>query len=351
MPDNKELDIQDKPERRTEFDIIRGLALLFMVVEHVFSLFSDQQVQLSPLGSLAAILGSWPAAPVFLFLLGVHLAYSRKQSARQLMVRGLQLLALGYLLSALRFFLPLIVGSTYLGIDPALVAYSWKPTEYLYAFDILHLAGLSLLALSAFKSAKLSSKYYLFAGLAASLLSPLVWFFAGGSVWLTPFSGNAQNIIFPVFSWIFYPLCGAYFGERFKRSVNKELFYKRLLPVATSLVSVGLILVSVWPEPFFGTYQKHGFGGNMLFLGLVFLWLLFIVRFKNKLPKIISDRLSCWSRSVTVFYFSHWLFIGWLAVFWNHKLGYLGSLAMIFLTCVIADRSSAVYQYLRNKFA
>lgn len=54
-----------------ELDIARGLAVLFMIAVHITLVFSNDHVKSSLYGLTIEFLGGIPAAPVFMFVLGV----------------------------------------------------------------------------------------------------------------------------------------------------------------------------------------------------------------------------------------------------------------------------------------
>ena len=119
--------------RQLELDITRGLAVLFMIAVHTLMEFGDPVFKESPLGTVIDFLGSPPAAPVFMFLLGAGLVYSRKGTPRELLNRGLRLLALGYVLSLAYIGLPAYVAD-WLGRPFPLPS---SPLDAIFINDIL----------------------------------------------------------------------------------------------------------------------------------------------------------------------------------------------------------------------
>ena len=83
-------------------DIARGFAILFMFTQHCMLMYEygagDSEHWLSV---IFVLLGTAPAAPIFMLIMGVFLMKSRATTRLQLM-RGVKLFALGYLLNALR---------------------------------------------------------------------------------------------------------------------------------------------------------------------------------------------------------------------------------------------------------
>lgn len=134
--------------RQFELDIARGLAVLFMIAVHTLMVFADPAFRDSSVGTIIDFLGSPPAAPVFMFLLGAGLVYSRKSNPRGMIRRGLGLFAMGYVLSLFRLVLPASVG-LWLG-RPAPLPFT--PLDALFIIDILQFAGITLVFFGALKA-------------------------------------------------------------------------------------------------------------------------------------------------------------------------------------------------------
>ena len=87
-------------DRQIELDVVKGLAILFMLLVHC------QERSLSILSPtwanrLIRFLGSPPGAPVFMFALGVGVAYTRK-TLPGLSQKGAAAPVLGYILNFAR---------------------------------------------------------------------------------------------------------------------------------------------------------------------------------------------------------------------------------------------------------
>jgi hypothetical protein len=94
--------------RIVSLDLARGLAIVFMVFQHAVLIYAVDRGEQSVVGKLVLLFGSAPAAPVFLFIMGIFLGRPDR-GLRRGVRRGIKLIALGYLLNLLRSTLPSLV--------------------------------------------------------------------------------------------------------------------------------------------------------------------------------------------------------------------------------------------------
>ncbi len=79
-------------ERQVELDIGKGIAVLLMICVHVQEALSHSVVQYSLFGCIVEFVTGFPAAPLFMFVMGVGTVYSRRQDAGYAIGRGASLL-------------------------------------------------------------------------------------------------------------------------------------------------------------------------------------------------------------------------------------------------------------------
>ena len=60
-------------KRIAEYDILKGLSVIFMIAVHVFIVNAENEVYKSLFGQVIGLLGGVPAAPVFMFCMGALL--------------------------------------------------------------------------------------------------------------------------------------------------------------------------------------------------------------------------------------------------------------------------------------
>ena len=296
-------------------DIARGLAIIFMVFQHVQLLFAVGFGEDSALGTTFLLLGTAPAAPVFMVAMGFLFGSSARTGVRSGVVRGLQLFALGYVLNLLRFVLPLLVQS-----DARLLAVFggtwWGP---FFEIDILQLAGLSLIVLGPVKRYVRDPRLILVLAAAVATVAPLLWGVGGGHFVLDPLWGLGEWVSFPLFPWLAYPLLGLSLAGFAVRATSADRLMRVWALAGAAAVLAGAALAVLVPASsgifVFGDYFRSGLPVQLLLAGFVLLWLPLLWWLDRRLAwRTVPRYLTSLSRNITAVYLIQWLLIGWLAI-------------------------------------
>jgi len=89
-----------KTGRQIELDIAKGLAIEFMIFDHVLESYGSYQLNNTILAKIIMFMACVPVAPVFMFLMSVGFLYSRnKNNYEHFIKRGFIVLLFGYLLN------------------------------------------------------------------------------------------------------------------------------------------------------------------------------------------------------------------------------------------------------------
>jgi len=322
---NGELEEQpsSEPPRRKRilsFDLARGLAILFMIMQHCVITFGTEEVNEDGLGLVILLLGTAPAAPVFMFLMGVFFIYAGNKPVRTNLVRGVKLLVLGYLLNLLRFVLPalLLLGT---GLATTEELEPDGPVGLLLMVDILQFAGLAYIAMTLLRHlVKGDIKVYLAAAVGVALATPLLYDAGTGTFLLGGFLrllwGRDDGAYFTVFPWLLYPLLGMVLGEMLSERKSMETLSRKAMRVGVGAQLLGtLACVLAFGTRFedfvVGDYPHTGAGTSLFLAGFVLVWLRLCQRGVRKVPAKLNSILFYWSRKVTTIYFVQWVLIGW----------------------------------------
>ena len=344
-------------ERIRAFDLARGLAVLFMILVHSLGHYGNSESWATPLGAVLVFLGGPAAAPVFMFLMGASLAFSRRSSAREIARRGLWLLFLAYTLNVLRGALPATLGLATGYVTEAEI-YPYTPATLLGLVDIHQMAGLSLLVIAglAFVARGRDLRPAL-VGLAivVGLVASQLWGAVTGQpvvdTGLALLWGTDWNVFFPLFPWIVYPLTGFAFGRTLVARPDRRRFVRiaGLGGLALGLLGVAAIVLGGTPVGV-EDYWRQRPGVVMAILGFVLVWLagcdLLLLRLP---PNPVTNRLYGWSARVTSMYCIHWILIGWGVGLLGHRQLDLPALLPVMVALVVlTDRITLWVPFLRG---
>jgi uncharacterized membrane protein len=344
--------------RQAEIDLVRGLAVLFMILVHVSNEFLEESYNNTAFAKVIDFFGCVPAAPVFMFVMGVGSIYSKNQSPGKLLKRGLVIFAGGYALNFFRGFLPQIIGEQLGYYD---IPFS-QSVEYILAVDILQFAGLAMIIVSLLKFLRISPLFYPLFAVPAGVAAPYLWGTTSSNpvlkfICLSLFGG--QDYTFhPVFSWIFYPLMGAFFGWFLIRARKKTNFY--LITGMTSLLIIcaAFIYYYIYPGTDLGiltgniyNYYHHGILSNIIFCSSVIWWVSVWSFLSEVLPPFIIKHLTFWSKSVTVIYVIHWLLIGWSEYLIFDSFNIWQTVILMFIFIILTDRIADLYTKIKERLA
>lgn len=328
--------------RQVELDIAKGLAVFFMIAVHVLTTLSEPEVQDSFFGSVVEFFGGIPAAPVFMFLLGFGIIYSRNSSPELLAKRGILLLALGYLMNLLRGGLPFLTKYLIDGYEPYL---SEAVTEMLYV-DILQFAGLALLFFACAKKMNLGVREMIGCGLVFSVINFFIVNIKIKNEFLGPtaslFWGATDTSFFPFLTWIIYSIAGFVFGYYMIRCTNKNTLY-----LYGFIITLPLLIISYLIEGLAGEYNyyQHTIFINCIFVIFIIFWISLLFFITPYIPGFCDETIRRWSKNVTGIYFIHWVIIGWLVFLLSYNSQYAIASFVLFVGVTIAsDGLSFIYR-------
>jgi uncharacterized membrane protein len=339
--------------RQQELDFARGLAVVFMIAVHVLETFGTSSLAESWLGYTIELLGGPPAAPIFMFLLGVGIAYSSKATPLRLAQRGLLLLTSAYLLNFLRGGLPVLL-TIWLGWEVMTINDFY---EQMFLIDILHFAGLAFLFFSAWKVLRVQHRWLLLIPILSFFAQIIISLFiadnASSSVFYQALSGliwgSSSISYFPFISWISYPALGLFFGYKLIHTTDKSRFYTLVVLLGLGLVSVALLIGLAGFGVDMGLYDEyayyhHGLFGTIAFSGFNLLWLGVLFTFSASIEKLFGRALHRWSRNVGVIYFVHWVILGWsLFIIEENSMNGIRVIFFIIALVAVSDLISSLW--------
>lgn len=312
-------DVKINTTRQPELDIAKALPTLCLPFVHVIIECTPEEGLLHGIPFLFdSIIGAPFSAPMFMFAMGIGIAYVSVRVYHSPAQRFLKLMTLGYALNIFRFLIPFLIGfaltkDTEQYIDPL-----WYDV---LGNDILQFAPLALLTIDIFFRLKMSKKTMFTTALAMSLAG---WMLNGtdfGNPALNIFMGyfigteQANGLLisdWPLLNWLIIPVSGYIFGEYLLRVKDKKQFYLRLLPV---------LLVPLIYFPLAIHYGTGMFlpGENAYYHAVTYELLVYICLSAGMLsvyyfllryiPAWLMRFFEMISRNITAFYCIHWVLI------------------------------------------
>ncbi|MBE0651270.1 MAG: DUF1624 domain-containing protein [Bacteroidales bacterium] len=319
-------------------DLIKGVAIIAMVQVVLLELFARQPIVDGLIGKISLFIGGSTTAPVFLSVMGYYIAYKHK-SFKKKVLRGLELIGLGFLLNIGRNILVLT------GL--AHPEYAQAAIPLIFSTDILILAGLSLIAIAViiqlFRGHVLIFLFLIVVILLLQYVIPPVENTFPNSILLPFLYGKYPNGFFPLIPWLSYVLAGYCFYQFKNYFVSDQFKHSQTVKVMLLFLS-GIVLivtakfgfrVSVEPKLYF----HHGIMFFLFCINYVFWWLLSARAIVHRSDNFIAHYVEWLGKNVTAFYVIFMLLVGNLAILFYKILDYkelIGwFIGMLFVTSLL----------------
>lgn len=301
--------VTNNSQRSALPDILKGIAVIRMIVVHLMEVFATAEIYQSQLGKLLVFLAGPPGAPLFMIIMGFFIAKSSK-GLQVSIYRGIKLIVWGLLLNIgmnFHLLLKIISGSVHL-----------NPWPYVFGVDILFLAGFSLIIMAICKRIfKDRILIYVLLAVLFALLGQILPDYKGGSEWLKYvfafFKSSEAWSYFPLFPWATYPVAGYVFYLLNTKYQFHDITARGLVYIAASLFLV-LALSFSWGFKIAASaelYYHHSLVFAIWVLTLIAFWVILIHLFTRNNESIKPLGYLKWAgRYVTNFYVFQWLLIG-----------------------------------------
>ena len=322
---------QINTSRQWEFDLARAVIIFCLALIHVTIECSTDEGLCSGIPYLFdTVIGGPFSAPMYMFVMGVGMCYTRKNSPMEHFIRGAKILAVGYILNICRFLIPYSIGYAITGD----YGYYIEPRLYkVLGNDILIFAGLAMMIMALFVKLKLSNIVMLIIATVmcgfGTLLNgvdvgtPLGNIFLGYLIGTEDAAGMVLSD-FPILNWLMFPICGYAFASVLKRVKDKNLFY---LTFSLPALIIAIVYFT------FGIYFERGMFGegqncyyHMIFSDVLASLCLTVgmVGVYHFIVKIIPKKLFyiAWSISenITPIYFTHWVLVSFVVNLWMYVI-------------------------------
>ena len=312
--------------RQYEMDLGRALPVFCLPFVHTVIECTPIERLYDPIPFFFNIVIGQPlGAPIFIFVMGACIHFSRHNDPKTLMKRGLRLFIAGFLLNVLRFLIPYLIGYAITGEADKFIT----PLPYrVFGNDILQFAGLFFILLGFLLYKRVSDLWIIIIAAAMTipgtilrhtdLNSPVLNIALGHFIGTEEASGLVMSD-FPILNWFFVPACGFVFGRLLTKVKDKKKFYKTITPIPLILTTAFFVLEVVFE---FGQMDS---GATLVesencYYHLVCYDALALVVFAaslmglhyflmNKFPQPLKRFIVSLSRNITRVYVIHWFFV------------------------------------------
>lgn len=306
--------------RQWSFDFAKFIAIVGMVLVHTFIyIWGEEGLEEGFQYRLNNIYGGVLAAPIFMFAMGVGVAYSRNTDGKIMFQRGIKLLVAGVLLNVVRALPQLLLLKGGYGQQH----YEWF-LEEIFLFDILPFAGMAFLLFALLRWLKASPTVILLIGVALSVLGTFVRSIDMGSIPLNllcyPFVGIHVGDVwssFPLANWFIFVAAGYWFGKLIRRCTDTDYLFAILVPATGFIFAVCMIYLMTHSTGMFSDinddyfYYLSPFDSFVCIMGAIMVAGIGHFLMPHE-PHVIQHEVRQVASDVTRIYLIHWVFVCYL---------------------------------------
>ena len=348
--------------RQKELDLARAFIIFCLALIHVAIECSSDEALTSGIPYLFdTVIGGPFSAPMYMFVMGIGMVYTTKNTPYKHFVRGLKIFILGYLLNVCRFVIPYSIGYAITGEYATYI----EPLIYkALGNDILIFGGIAMMVMALFIKLKLSNVVMLIIATimcafgtllnGVDIGSPMGNIFLGYLIGTEDAAGMVLSD-FPLLNWMMFPVCGYVFGSVLKKVKDKKLFYLTF--------SVPAIIIAIMYFTYGIYFEKGMFGEgqncyyHMIFSDVLASLLLTIgligvyYGLLKVIPKWIESIAVSISGNITSVYCIHWVLVSFVVNVWMYIVRgttLLTSWQIVALGSAISIASIVIAHYFRK---
>ena len=306
--------------RQKELDLAKCAAILCLAMIHCVIECTPEEGLVSGIPYLFdTVIGGPMSAPLFMFAMGVGVAYQKDQDVKAGMKRGLWIMMMSYMFNIFRFMLPYMLGYRITGDAEKYM----EPLIYkVFCNDILLFAGISLIVLELFRMLNLRDWQMAVIALGASAVGTMLNGVDVNNVlgnillgYLIGTEDAAEMVMsyFPLLNWLIFPVVGYIFGKKLRYLKDKDLFYGILAAICAPSAVIYYTIGIIYERGMFGEGQNcyyhlqfsDALGAMLSTLGMLGISH-FLIRY---LPERVMRGAEKISRNITEIYCIHWIFV------------------------------------------
>lgn len=308
--------------RQRELDLAKAICAFFLAFIHcMIECTPEPQLGQGIPYLFDSVIGGPLSAPMFMFAMGVGMAYTTRDTPGEYARRGLCIGVIGYLLNVCRFLIPWLIGYRITGEREKYIA----PLAYrVLGNDILQFAALAMLLMALLFKLRVPGKAIFLLSLGMSLAG--TWLRGtdmgspAGNIFMGYFIGteDAAGMVisdFPLLNWFPAPVSGYLFGRGLQYVRNKKRFYG-LFSTAAALAAAIYFTVGISRR-----WGMFGEGQNCYYhistwdclaslaAAVAVLGICYVAA--ERLPRRALSLVGGMSRNVNAIYCIHWVLVAY----------------------------------------
>ena len=211
--------------------------------------------------------------------------------------------------------------------------------DALFTPDILHFAGLALIATGLFKKLKLQEIHIFAIGLALSAIGTAVGDFDTGNFVMNLILGNfiyttEDASVFCFFNWYIFVAAGLLFGKILQAAPDKNVLYKKLLFVSGFVTIAYVVSSFAFGSFFLSKNHDYYIASPLEAAGLLSIDFFLLSVFYFLLKKVSVSKFKVpieMSKNNTTIYFIHWIILGSFEIVVCYLLGLVFNYTVIYM--------------------
>lgn len=322
--------------RSCEYDLVRIVLMLMLPLIHVVQYWgyicdgADLIVRsdvdaIYPVAQFALYF----TAPCFMIMMGINMVFTRHNTPRDFLRRGIILLCVEMVFNLIRYVLPACVGFVIGEYKPEVMDYA---IFGLFNSDILAFAGLAFIVMAGLKKIKATASGIMLTAVTMWFAGILITHFA--APWLNEHCGNQfLNILgsfiwvntdsnFPLVNWIIFPAVGYLFMDSLRKTESntmKERIWRFCGIGGLTVMILEIVITRFCGLPVYETLSVNGAhhfltpyvvlfstGSTFVLMGLCHL-LAPVIQRNTNIERVVTTLGS----QLTVFYLIQWTIVGW----------------------------------------
>lgn len=363
--------IPTKTKRYAEIDFVKFAAIIFMIFVHTYEVYAYDAFFDSPdyekpvlyaLNFIIEFLGGAPAAPVFMFCMGVGISFSRTTDMgyTTFLKKGVMLLLVGFLVNFLEQVLPVFWSVSVTDTEEIL-----KKIPALFANDVYFFFCLTFFFFAfafAVKKPVLVCSIAIVLCLIGGFVLPNRNFASDGTVanlLFGLFVRTDDYSFFPLASWIIFPTSGYLFGLLLTNTEDKAGLYKKAAALASAvLVLTTVIGLSLGYENSMlnalecedADYYAPNFFSQLWAVAFVMLWIALSWTITHRMKNGKFKCLVEWgSRNIKPIYVIQWLVLALMTPFLELSYNIFFTIVACILATVLTFGATKLYLQLKTK--